>query len=237
MVSILPLQLRDVTVKRRGKRIIGPIDLDLQSGGLTIVLGPNGAGKTTLLKAMHGLERISSGEIRWNVPRAEAEFRQSFVFQTPIVLRRTVVENIAYPLLIRGQKRGQARRSAASWGERIGLATALDRPAQVLSGGERQKLALARALITEPEIVYLDEPTANLDGRSMREIEAILAEARNHGTRIVLATHNLGQARRLGSEIVFLRSGSIAEHGDANQFFNTPQTKEAAAFLAGDIVE
>ncbi len=236
MVSILPLELAGVTVVRRGKTIIGPVDLTIAPGGLTVILGPNGAGKTTLLRTMHGVERASGGALRWHGPRGDADLRQSFVFQTPIVLRRSVVENIAYPLLIRGRAKAAARAAAADWAGRVGLAAALDRPAQVLSGGERQKMALARALITGPEIVFLDEPTANLDGRSMREIEAILVAARDRGTRLVLATHNLGQARRLGTEIVFLHNGLVHEAAGADSFFAGPATAEARAFLNGDIV-
>lgn len=237
MVSILPLSLSDVSIVRRGKRIIGPISLDLGPGGVTVILGPNGAGKTTLLRAMHGIERISSGDVRWQASRETAELRQSFVFQTPIILRRSVVENIAYPLEVRGQKRNEARLAAGEWADRVGLGDALERSATVLSGGERQKLALARALITEPDIVFLDEPTANLDGRSMREIESILSEARSEGMRFVLATHNLGQARRLGTEIVFVYNGTIHERASVGEFFDQPTTPEAAAFIKGDIVE
>jgi len=236
-VSILPLRLQDVTVVRSGKTILGPVSLDVAAEGLTIVLGPNGAGKSTLLRAMHGVERISSGKVAWRVPRDQAELRQSFVFQSPIVLRRSVAENIAYPILIRGKARKTALASAAEWATRVGLGAALDRSALVLSGGERQKLALARALITEPEIVFLDEPTANLDGRSMREIEAILQDARDHGTRLVLATHDLGQARRLGTEIVFLLNGQVHEQAASQTFFDSPRTEEAVAFTNGDIVE
>ncbi len=236
-MSILPLQLTEVSVIRSRKSILGPVSLEIAPGGLTIILGPNGAGKSTLLRAMHGIERISGGKVDWQVTRAEAELLQSFVFQSPIVLRRSVVDNIAFPLLLRKTSREVAMRQAAEWAERVGLGDALDRSAPVLSGGERQKLALARALITEPEIVFLDEPTANLDGRSMKEIEAILADARDRGTRLVLATHNLGQARRLGTEIVFLLGGKVHEQALVDAFFDNPQTAEAAAFLNGDIVE
>ena len=236
-MSILPLCLRNVTVIRSGRPILGPLNLEVEQDGLLVVLGPNGAGKTTLLRTMHGIERISSGDITWQVPRDEAELKQSFVFQTPIVLRRTVLENIAYPLLIRGASKSEARHSAMEWAARVGLEAAVDRPAPVLSGGERQKLALARALITQPELVFLDEPTANLDGRSMRDIENILTDARERGTRLVLATHNLGQARRLGTKIVFLYRGAVHEFATTEDFFARPKTKEAFAFANGDIVE
>ncbi len=130
-----------------------------------------------------------------------------------------------------------ARASASDWARRFGLGDALQRPAPVLSGGEKQKLALARALIRRPDILFLDEPCANLDGRATREIEALLQVARDAGTRIVMATHDMGQARRLASEVVFMYDGRVHETGPARRFFETPATAQAAAFINGDIVE
>jgi tungstate transport system ATP-binding protein len=125
----------------------------------------------------------------------------------------------------------------SKWLNIIGLTDAIDAPAQRLSGGEKQKLALARALICQPKLLFLDEPSANLDGRSTREIERILIDARDAGTRIILATHDLGQARRLANDAVFLLSGQVHEAGPAETFFATPKMPETKAFFAGDIVE
>jgi tungstate transport system ATP-binding protein len=236
-VSILPLTLSAAIVRKHGKRIVGPVDLTISGSGATVLLGPNGAGKTTLLRMMHGLDRVSAGRAQWAVGRDEADLRQAYVFQTPILLRRTVLDNAAYPLQIRGQSRKDARRTAAEKVAEVGLADALQRPAHVLSGGEKQKLALARALVTQPEVLFLDEPTASLDGRSTREIETILAAAQTAGTKIIMATHDLGQARRIASDILFLLNGSIHESGAAKAFFAGPVTPEAGAFLKGDIVE
>ncbi|WP_116132731.1 ATP-binding cassette domain-containing protein [Tropicimonas sp. IMCC34043] len=237
MVAILPLRLEGAEVCRKGKRLLGPVDLTLSPRGFTAVMGPNGAGKTTLLRLMHGLERPSAGRIAWLVPEQKARAAQAFVFQTPVVLRRSVLDNVAYPLRLHGWARDAARALAADWLARVGLADAADRPATVLSGGERQKLALARALIRAPQILFLDEPCANLDGRSMREIEAILSAAHRDGTRIVMATHDLGQARRLAGEVLFLYRGRIHEAGPAAEFLAAPQTAEARAFIGGEIVE
>lgn len=236
-MPILPLQMSGAVVKRRGKTLLGPIDLALSQTGITIVMGPNGAGKTKLLRALHGLERLSAGQIDWQVPVSEAQERQAFVFQAPIMLRRSVRDNLAYPLTLRGTPKGQAYSCAADWAARVGLSQTLDQAAPQLSGGEKQKLALARALICDPEIVFLDEPCANLDGRATREIEAILTEARAQGTRIVMATHDIGQAKRLADEVVFLMHGKIIEQTKAQAFFEGPQTREATALLHGDIVE
>jgi len=234
---ILPLTLKGAVARRRGKVLVGPVDLHLEAEGFTIVMGPNGAGKTSLLRLMHGLQRVVQGEVRWALPEAQARARQAYVFQTPIMMRRHVVDSIAYPLRLRGVGRKLARRRAGEWAERVGLGHALDRPAPVLSGGEKQKLSLARALITDPDILFLDEPCANLDGRATREIETLLTEAQAAGTRIVMATHHMGQARRLADDVVFLYAGKVHETGPATSFFKAPRSREASAFIKGDIVE
>ena len=236
-VPILPLTLKGAVARVRGKTLVGPVDLSLGTSGFTIVMGPNGAGKTTLLRLMHGLQRLSAGQIDWAVPAAEARARQAYVFQAPIVMRRRVIDNIAYPLMLRGEGRKQARAKAGDWARQVGLESVLDSWAPMLSGGEKQKLALARALITDPDILFLDEPSANLDGRATREIETILRHAQTGGTRLVMATHDMGQARRLASDVVFVLHGKIHEYAAADAFFAHPGTAEAQAFIKGDIVE
>lgn len=232
----MSVSLSNVQVKRRGKAILGPINLDLEATGFTIVLGPNGAGKTTFLKVLHGVERVSDGIVQWSVPDAEARQAQAYVFQSPIMLRRSMRENLAYPLRLLKLDKAEIAKRVADWAHRIGLEEALDHPAPRLSGGERQKLALARALIRDPKVLFLDEPCANLDGRSTREIEALLLDASHTGTRIIMTTHDLGQARRLASDVVFLLNGALHEQGHASDFFVAPQTPEALSFLNGDIV-
>ena len=153
------------------------------------------------------------------------------------MLRRSVGENIAYPLQMRGIARKKALEQARDWAERVGLGAFFDRPATVLSGGEQQKLAIARALICEPGVVFLDEPCASLDGRATREIEEVLMTAQANGTRLILSTHDMGQARRLAREVVFMLGGRVHETGLAETFFTSPQTPQAQAFLNGDIVE
>lgn len=238
MSSILPLQARGAVVKRRGKTLVGPVDLTLhRDSGVTIVIGPNGSGKTSLLRLLHGLERCRDGSVVWSAPVEEARKRQAFVFQAPIMMRRSVRENLAYPLRLSGVSRAEARDRAEDWAARVGLQEAMSRQATVLSGGERQKLALARALIRRPEVLFLDEPCASLDGRAMREIEEVLTQAIADGTRIVMSTHDLGQARRLADEVLFLLHGRIEASGPADAFFHDPQSAQASAFLRGDIVE
>ncbi|MEL6516098.1 MAG: ATP-binding cassette domain-containing protein [Pseudomonadota bacterium] len=236
MVALFPLTLRGATVKRRGQRLVGPIDHSFGAQGVTIIMGPNGAGKTTLLRLLHGLERASGDMLQYACDPVQAHRRQSFVFQRPVMMRRSVAACIAYPLTLRGVARAAARIKALDWAERMGLGAMADRPAADLSAGEKQKLALARALITRPSLLFLDEPCANLDGRATRDIEEVLQAAHQAGTRIIMATHDLGQARRLGTEVMFLLNGQLHETGAAGAFFAGPQTPEAQAHLRGDLI-
>ncbi len=233
----MAVSLHDVAVRRRGKSILGPITTDMAGTGFTIILGPNGSGKTTFLKVLHGVERISDGALEWSIPETEARQAQAYVFQSPIMLRRSVAANLAYPLQLEKLGKPAIAKRVSEWAQRIGLSDALDRPATRLSGGEKQKLAIGRALIRQPKVLFLDEPCANLDGRATREIEALLLDANQRGTRIIMSTHNLGQAKRLATDVLFLLNGRIHERGDADVFFAKPSGEESAAFLKGDIVE
>ncbi|MFK7761742.1 MAG: ATP-binding cassette domain-containing protein [Roseobacter sp.] len=236
VTGILPLTLEDVVVKRRGKRLLGPINMTLATQGVTMILGPNGSGKTTFLKIMHGVERISAGRVRWAAPDAEAQHHQGYVFQTPIMLRRTVIDNLRYPLQLHGIARTEREARVAEWARKIGLNDRLTLQATRLSGGEKQRLALGRALIRRPEVLFLDEPCANLDGASTRDIESLLQEAHRAGTRIVMTTHDIGQAKRLATDAIFMLHGGLHEAGPAAGFFDAPQTDELRAFFRGDII-
>ncbi|MEM7214626.1 MAG: ATP-binding cassette domain-containing protein [Pseudomonadota bacterium] len=237
VTDILPLKLQDAVVRKRGKTIIGPVDLEIRKQGLTVIMGPNGSGKTTLLRLMHGLERPRKGTVSWNSETGEAQERQAFVFQTPILLRRSTIDNIAYPLKLQNIPATQAQAIAEEWLVQVGLDNARELNASFLSAGEQQKLALARALACKPEILFLDEPTANLDGRATREIETILKDALFSGVRIVMTTHDTSQGKRLADEVLFMYHGKIHEQGLSEPFFANPITREAKAFLKGDIVE
>lgn len=237
VASIFPMKASDLTVRRGGRFLLDGVSLSLTGDGVTIVLGPNGAGKSTLLKTLHGMQRLVKGSLDWAQPSGAAQERQAFVFQTPILMRRTVLDNVAYPLKVRGFGKREARERAADWLRKVQLERALNQRAADLSGGERQKMALVRALIRDPELLFLDEPSANLDGRATREIEELLQETNAAGTRIIMATHDFGQARRLATDVVFLHKGQMLEHTPADEFFTSPQTPQAQAFLNGDIVE
>lgn len=233
MIQMFPLTLQDVVVRRRGKTVIGPTSLVLAAEGPTIIIGPNGSGKTTLLRLMHGIEKINGGTVTWqhNDPS-----RHAFVFQSPVVLRRSVAANLAFPLHLTGTPVPDIAKAVDHWLDRIGLRNLGQSPATRLSGGERQKLAIARALIRKPQVLFLDEPCANLDGHATREIEALLQQTAASGTRLVMATHDMGQARRLARDLVFMLDGKVQATCTAESAFTQPPTAELAAFLRGDIV-
>lgn len=234
--ALFPMTMQNALTRRGGAVLVGPVHLSLDRPEAVVVIGPNGSGKTSLLRLMHGAARLHDGRIDWACPTQQARRQQSFVFQTPVMLRRSVVDNIAYPLRLRGIGRTAARAQAAVWAGKVGLEGMLERPAALLSGGERQKLALARGLITDPALVFLDEPTASLDGHATAEIESILTEAHQQGTALVMSTHNMGQARRVADRVLFMLRGQVVEDAPAASFFDHPQSASARAFLKGDIV-
>jgi tungstate transport system ATP-binding protein len=233
----LPLVLERVSFEAGSQRLIDDVSLTVTAGTRTIVLGPNGAGKSLLLRLCHGLIRPTAGRIRWACDDpARLRREQAFVFQRPVLLRRSAAANVAYALAVAGVPRADRRRRVNAALEQVGLAHIADRPARVLSGGEQQRLALARAWALEPKVLFLDEPTANLDPAATRVIEAVISAMRADGVKIVMTTHDLGQARRNADEIVFLHKGRLIEHADAARFFARPGTPEARAFVAGELL-
>jgi tungstate transport system ATP-binding protein len=237
---ILPLLLEGVTYAVAGRTLVDCISLAIEAGPRTVILGPNGAGKSLLLRLCHGLIPPSAGRIVWHGAGAAVEGslrqRQAMVFQRPVLLRRSASANVDYALGLRGLARAVRRERVAEALDRVGLAALAGRPARILSGGEQQRLALARAWALRPEILFLDEPTASLDPAATRAVEQIIDAFHAAGTKIVMTTHDLGQARRLADEIVFLHQGRIAEHGEAAAFFDRPASPEARAFLTGDLL-
>jgi tungstate transport system ATP-binding protein len=157
------------------------------------------------------------------------------VFQRPVMLRRSALGNVTYGLKLAGASRPDRYRRAHDVLDSVGLGAVANRPARVLSGGEQQKLALARAWALRPEVLFLDEPTANLDPSATREVETIVDRIRDSGTKVVMTTHNLGQARRLGDEILFISAGRVTEHSPVERFFEQPSTAEAVAFVKGEL--
>jgi tungstate transport system ATP-binding protein len=232
---MLPLLLEDVSFVVGGRAIIDRITCDLEAGPRTVILGPNGSGKSVLMRLCHGLLTPTSGRIVWRGNGQGRPRAQAMVFQRPVMLRRSALANVTYGLELAGVPRAERDRRAREVLDAVGLTPVAARPARVLSGGEQQKLALARAWALEPEVLFLDEPTANLDPGATREVERIVDEIHASGTKIVMTTHNLGQARRLADEILFMSAGRLADHAPVDRFFAEPSTGEAAAFIKGEL--
>ena len=235
-MALLPLRLDRLVFAAGGCRIIDDVSLTLDAGSRTVIVGPNGAGKSVLLRLCHGLLSPTSGAILWNAPETSgAPRRQAMVFQRPVLLRRSALANVAHALgIARVPRRNRSERAREAL-RKVGLEGHAAHPARVLSGGEQQRLALARAWALQPEIIFLDEPTASLDPGATHEIEKVILAMASAGTKIVLVTHNLGQARRLGDEILFMHQGQIAERASARAFFRDPQSTEARRFLEGEL--
>jgi len=231
---MLPLVLDSVSFVVNGKALIDRISTEIGEGPRTVILGPNGAGKSVLMRLCHGLLAPTSGSIAWR-GAANGRRRQAMVFQRPVMLRRSALANVAYGLKLAGFTPRECDLRAHDVLDAVGLAPVAGRPARVLSGGEQQKLALARAWALGPEVLFLDEPTANLDPGATREVESIIGQIHAGGTKIVMTTHNLGQARRLGDEILFLGQGQLVERAPIGQFFQQPASAEAAAFIKGEL--
>jgi len=235
--NLLPLELSAVRFEAGGKRLIHDLSLRIETGPPSIVLGPNGAGKSLLLRLCHGLIEPSAGRIGWaHTDRAAIRRGQAMVFQRPVLLRRSAAANVAYPLRLRGVGRRERESRVARALSRAGLSELAARPARVLSSGEQQRLAIARAWGTEPEVLFLDEPTSNLDPAATRAIEELILAIHAAGTKIVMTTHDLAQARRLADEIVFMYRGRLLERAAAASFFAGPATAEGRAFLAGALL-
>lgn len=240
MTALLPLRLEAVGLELAGRTILDGVDLKLPTGLITVVLGANGAGKTSLLRLCHGLARPTSGRIVTASGHVgigpQERARQSMLFQRPVHLRRTALRNLTWALAMRGvawRRRGPLARAAL---DRFGLGERADWPARLLSGGEQQRLALARAWLCEPELLILDEPTASLDPTGTRAVEVAVRAFADRGTAILLTTHDLGQARRVAEKIAFLHAGRLLEVGSADRFFQRPRTDAARAFLAGELL-
>ena len=233
---ILPLVLREACFAAGGRAIIDRVSVKITAGPSTIILGANGAGKSVLMRMMHGLLAPSSGEVAWSELDPERRRRsQAMVFQHPVLLRRSALANVTYALKVARVLRAERARLATEALESVGLLHLAHRPARVLSGGEQQRLALARAWALHPEVLFLDEPTASLDPSATREIERVISAFDAAGTKIIMATHNLGQVRRLGDEVLFIHQGRLVEHTPVDDFFPQPASVEAAAFIKGEL--
>jgi tungstate transport system ATP-binding protein len=235
-VSDLPIVLEDVSVAAGNVRILESVSLKLAAGPPTVLIGPNGAGKTTLLRLAMGLIAASRGRVTWGGREDAAPTRRAIVFQRPVMLRRSTAANIRYALAAAGIPRAARAARLHELAALLGLGGLDNRPARKLSGGEQQRLALARALAKEPDVLFLDEPTASLDPAATKGIEDVIRTVALRGIKVVMSTHDLGEAKRLAGDIVLLHRGRVIETGPAEAFFPAPKTEEARRFINGELL-
>lgn len=224
--------------KRIGKTyILKNISLNFEEGAINVLIGPNGAGKTTLLRIIGLLDTPTAGEIFYDGKSSKNFSSQDslnyrrcmgFVFQNPLILAGTVYQNIVYGLKLRSLKVEKDKLKEII--SQVGLGDKIQEDAKRLSGGEKQRLQLARVLVMNPNLFLLDEPTSNLDPISVKKIEETITRLAKEGKTIILSTHNLLQAKKLGSKIFFLKEGEIIQEGDSHQIFTTPLSTEVAEF-------
>ena len=234
-LDLLPLSVKGLTWSAGGKPLVNGLDLELSDSGITAIMGPNGAGKSLFIRLLHGLLQPQAGTISWNGDPASAETRsrQAMVFQHPVLLRRSVAGNLDFALKVAGNADARRRDELLVM---AGLADKAKQAARALSGGEQQRLALVRALASSPQMLFLDEPTASLDPSSTAAIEHLVLDARRAGVKILLVTHDAGQARRLADDVVFIHAGRVSEHTPSRTFFAQPASGEARDYLAGKLV-
>ena len=232
--SLLPIRVSDLRLIKGDRAVLGGVNLIIDNPGITVLMGSNGAGKTLLLRCLHGLTRPDQGQITLgHLSVAGSHDQQAMVFQKPVLLRRTALQNLAFAAP--GVAKSEPRQLIEAL-ESVHLAGRADQPARMLSGGEQQRLALARALLSKPALLLLDEATASLDPASALVIESLVKDQSAQGTKVILVSHDQSQARRLADDIVFMSDGQVVEQNRADQFFTAPQTPMAKAYLAGEIL-
>jgi len=240
MVDTQPLQIprppsvlavQGLSLKLTDRTLLKGIELRSFEPGITLVMGANGAGKSLFLRSLHGLLPIEGQVSFAGRPLSETLAEQAMVFQKPTLLRRTVWQNMTF-----AAPSGSTDAEIENLLRQVHLAEKALEPARLLSGGEQQRLALARALLTRPRILLLDEPTASLDPGSVSIIEKLIRAASDAGVKVIFVSHDIGQARRLASEVLFMHEGRVVEHTPADRFFSAPDSIEARAYLSGELL-
>ena len=233
--DLTPIQFVDLSVVLGQKLILDKINCKIKSNSITAVLGPNGAGKSIFLQTINGLVSIQSGRLTFNSMQNNQEIReqQAMVFQTPVLLRRTVMANMQFVSNLRNKKSNQLRKNLL---DKVGLEGSEEKPARLLSGGEKQRLSMARALIVNPNLLLLDEPTANLDPYSLNLIEDLVLEENSIGKTVIFTTHDMSQAKRLATDVIFLNKGKVLEQTVSKTFFKKPKSFEAQKYINGEIL-
>ena len=233
--DLTPIQFKDLSVILGQKIILDKINCKIKSNSITAVLGPNGAGKSIFLQTINGLFSVQSGRLTFNLMEINQEIRkqQAMVFQNPVLLRRTVIANLQFISNLRNKESNRLLKKILS---KVGLEGYEKKPARLLSGGEKQRLSMARALIINPNLLLLDEPTANLDPYSLKLIEDLVLEENSIGKTIIFTTHDMSQAKRLATDVIFLNKGKVLEQTISKTFFKSPKTLEAQKYINGEIL-
>jgi tungstate transport system ATP-binding protein len=241
----IPFKLHNIVKRYQEREVLSIERLEIPAGEINAILGPNGSGKTTLLRIMalllvndEGRLEVLGEKVNWSKGQILRLRRQmSMVTQTSYMFQGSVYYNVAYGLRQRKVSESGIKRSVQEALEMVGMSAYQEADARTLSGGERQKAAIARALVLKPQVLFLDEPTSNIDMASAAEIEKhILAINQNWGTTIIMVTHNLFQAKRLADEVIFLHEGHLIEKGRAETVFDQPRDERTVAFLRGETV-
>lgn len=234
--SLLPIQLKGICLSLGGKQVLNQISFDTDTAGITAVMGPNGAGKSLLLRLIAGLIHPDAGSVQLGDGQQSIQGHLGFVFQRPVLLRRSVKGNLMHALKLAGFD-SEASQLRCAQLLQLGEMTALaNSPARKLSGGEQQRLSLLRALACQPALLLLDEPSASLDPQATFLLEDLVRKASAAGVKVVIVTHDQGQAMRLAQEVVFIHKGRFLEKQDTQAFLKYPQTKQARAYLAGELL-
>ena len=232
MKSILPLKIDRVWYKNAGEILLENITLRIEKGAPKILMGANGSGKTLLMRVAHGLLMPTQGKVSWAENKKNfGSVRQTMVFQKPIMLKRTVKENLLFALNTIEKNRTIKEQIVQNALGEINLSHKADAHAPTLSQGEQQKLAIIRACLLKPEVLFLDEPTSNIDPRYTREIESLITDISNQGTQIIMATQNIDQAKRLNGEILFMKKGRLIDKRNTNEFFANIKDSHISEFL------
>jgi tungstate transport system ATP-binding protein len=235
----MELSIYNLIKEYDGHRVVDIDSLTINQGSLLGIIGPNGAGKSTLLRLIGGLEKPTSGEIYYDGQPFNPDIykKMTVVFQKPYLLRTTVFQNVAYPLKIRKENKEDIKRKTDQILKEMGLEFLKEQKSWTLSGGEMQKVALARALIFKPDLLILDEPTANIDPSSIAVMERMIQKIHEEeNTTIIIVTHNLQQAKRLCKEVAFMHKGRIEEKGDASQILYNAQKETTSTFIQGELL-
>ena len=236
--AVLPICGIDLQISRGGRRLLQIASVTLGEVGCTLIVGPNGAGKSLLVRSLCALQVVDQGQVKWGgaAPDLHRRHRVGLLLQRPVLLRRSALQNLIYVLHLSGHNRAVAKRLAAELLAQAGLDAVAHVAAHSLSGGEQQRLALARALALNPDMLFLDEATANVDPASTLVIEQQLKLATQSGLSVVMVSHDIGQVKRLADEVLLMHNGEIVEQSSKSHFFEHTHNPTTRRWLAGEIL-